>query len=201
MKILKWFLSFEKEEKWLVLMARKGYFLKNVSSLGCYSFDVANPEERIYKIDCRVFNKNFDLRDYVTLFEDSGWNCAFSSIKSPLHYFYTNSPDVNNEIFSDAASKAQRQIRLAKYISSIYVACLLPYLVLFINGSLKFSNVVYLTPGLWDKKGLHFIFAFLFETPFVLFRSFGLIIPLIMMLIPIILYLRGKILYKKTSHI
>ncbi|WP_230875122.1 hypothetical protein [Lysinibacillus cavernae] len=36
--------------------------------------------------------------------------------------------------------------------------------------SLFSIKAAYYTPGLWDKEGLAFLFAFIFETPFALLR-------------------------------
>uniref|UniRef100_UPI001F232C00 DUF2812 domain-containing protein n=1 Tax=Bacillus mycoides TaxID=1405 RepID=UPI001F232C00 len=64
---LKFFLDFEKEEKWLEEMAWKGYQLKS-DTFG-YRFKIAEPEDTKIKIDHRVFNRRSDFINYCTLFE------------------------------------------------------------------------------------------------------------------------------------
>lgn len=63
----------------------------------------------------------------------------------------------------------------------------LPLLVIFyLTDVIDFNAFInpkhlFLTPGLWDKTGTAFWFAFLFETPFALMRGFlWLFIPLTM---------------------
>jgi hypothetical protein len=68
---LKFFLDFEKEEKWLEEMAWKGYQLK--SNAFSYKFRIAKLEYATIKIDHRIFNRRKDFINYCTLFEDSGW--------------------------------------------------------------------------------------------------------------------------------
>lgn len=52
----------------------------------------------------------------------------------------------------------------------------------------------YLTPGLWDKDGTSFIFAFLFETPFALMR----IIPPWLFIALSVLYALTYMRYRKA---
>lgn len=68
---LKFFLDFEKEEKWLEEMAWKGYQLES-NTFG-YTFRYTEPEDATIRIDHRVFSRKSEFMNYCTLFEDSGW--------------------------------------------------------------------------------------------------------------------------------
>ena len=56
---LKFFLDFEKEEKWLEEMAWKGYQLES-TTFG-YTFRYTEPEDATIKIDHRVFSRKVTL--------------------------------------------------------------------------------------------------------------------------------------------
>lgn len=47
--------------------------------------------------------------------------------------------------------------------------------VLSISG-FELKNLTYLTPGLWERTGVDFWGGFLFETPFVVLRTFPYIL-------------------------
>ena len=71
MKIFKFFINYEKEEKWLQDMAEKGYELESVFLR--YKFYKVPEENSIIRIDYRTFKNKRDFIDYCTMFEDSGW--------------------------------------------------------------------------------------------------------------------------------
>lgn len=195
----KLFLSIEKEEAWLEEMSRKGWHLVKTPGLS-YTFEKGEPEERTYRIDFRFFNKQSEMDEYLTLFEDSGWQAVNPNKSRSNFYFYTTRSDSPQEIFSDEASRAQRSYRFATYSFSTFVIIFLPYLVLYISGVISPENVGYLTPGLWQMQGAEFIQHFLFETPFVIMRvGFGYF-PLIVLLIAGLFVLRSYLQYQKVKQ-
>ncbi|PFE60211.1 hypothetical protein CN316_27240 [Bacillus cereus] len=178
---LKFFLDFEKEEKWLEEMAWKGYQLKS-NTFG-YRFKIAEPEDTKIKIDHRIFNRRSDFINYCTLFEDSGWKHIAGKWWSGTQYFKKVNEESEDGIFSDQMSRAGKYKRLSKTCLELAI-CFLPILILFmfnntINlGALVNPKELYFTPGLWDKQGAGFLGSFLFETPFALMRGIaGLFIP------------------------
>lgn len=58
----------------------------------------------------------------------------------------------------------------------------------------------YLTPGLWELKGISFWWAFLFETPFALMRGIGWLIPIAAMLICVGFAMKSRSLYRSDSQ-
>ncbi|QWU43880.1 DUF2812 domain-containing protein [Bacillus sp. NP247] len=178
---LKFFLDFEKEEKWLEEMAWKGYQLKS-NTFG-YKFKIAEPEDTEIKIDHRVFNRRSDFINYCTLFEDSGWKHIAGNWWSGTQYFKKVDEESEDDIFSDQMSRAGKYKRLSKTFLELAI-CYLPLLILFMfNNTVNIGAIInprelYFTPGLWDKQGAAFLGSFLFETPFALMRGIaGLFIP------------------------
>lgn len=182
----KFFIDFEKEEKWLEQMASDGYHLQN-TFLG-YRFKRGEPEAATIKIDFRKFRRKEDFIDYCTMFEDSGWKHLAGTKNSGIQYFKRIDDTAGNGIFSDNHSKASRYKRYATMFFELAISYL-PLLIIFYLTDIIDLNVfvnlkeLYFTPGLWDKTGTSFWFSFLFETPFALMRGFAWsFIPLAMIL-------------------
>lgn len=180
MKKFKIFLSLKKEEEWINSIQEEGYKLVSVSSvMPMYTFEkLANKEMFIpyVRLDFREKSmKKIDYDDYVTLFSDSGWKLIKGSRFGGAQYFQQTSPDVTRGIFSDKDSQESMKKRYVKFGYS-YGFLFLSYSYIFYGGqSGNMSNLLnfkswYLTPNLWSLNGYKFWFAFLFETPFALFR-------------------------------
>ena len=173
---IKFFLDFQKEEKWLETMANKGYhFQRNFMG---YHFQKGKPKTETIKIDFRKFSTREDFIDYCTLFEDSGWKHLAGSKSSGMQYFKKIKDSAGDDIFSDANSKAARYKRYEKMCHE-FALSFIPILVIFyLSDVISFQGFInpkelYFTPGLWDKEGFSFWFSFLFETPFALLRGFA----------------------------
>lgn len=203
MYVFKFFIDFTKEEQWLNEMAINGYELIN-NSFG-YKFKKITPEEATYRIDYRTFKFQKDFIDYCTLFEDSGWRHISGTKSSGKQFFKKISPDSEEDIFSDNLSRASRYKR-ASNIWLTFSLCYLTILISFINTNTinleAFVNPksLYYTPGLWEKTGLDFLGAFLFETPFALSRGFiWLLFPICISFYIYFMYKSYK-LYKYTIN-
>ncbi|TDF89180.1 DUF2812 domain-containing protein [Paenibacillus piri] len=199
----KFFINFDKEEKWLNEMAKQGFKLTN-KSIG-YVFQPSEPENATIKMDYRTFNKQDDFEDYRVLFEDSGWKHIAGTKGSGAQYFKKIDENGNEDIFSDADSKAARYKRISQMWISLATAFIPIFAVLISTGSIDakaFLNpkLLYYTPGLWEETGAAFWRAFLFETPFVLFRVFfWALIPVTIVLYLIFAYKANK-QYQKTQE-
>ena len=178
---IKFFVRFEREEAWLEAMSASGWHLVS-ASYGLYKFHGGQPEKRIYKIDCRNITKQADLLDYISLFTDSGWTSVSPKKNVGNYYFSSLADQPGKDIFSDKASRAGRYLRYAQ-ITGVSLIPLIPiYGALFATGALKMGSWGYLTPGLWQMTGLEFTRHFLFETPFVVLRAIGWMLPLLVVL-------------------
>jgi len=187
MKKFKFFTNFDEEESWLNDMAKQGYHFTKKTMFG-YEFKPGKPENAIIKMDYRTFKKREDFEDYCALFEDSGWEHIAGTKGSGYQYFKKADKQGSEEIFSDIDSKADRYRRLADMWVTLCCS-FIPIFVALIStdsidpGVLLDPKSLYLTPGLWDLNGMAFWRAFLFETPFALFRGFlWLIIPIMIIL-------------------
>ncbi|MBD8070644.1 DUF2812 domain-containing protein [Bacillus sp. PS06] len=203
MRKFKFFLDFDKEEKWLEEMAKKGYQLKD-RTFG-YKFLLTDPEDAKIKIDYRKFKKQEDFIDYCTLFEDSGWKHIAGSKNSGTQYFQKLNDAMEEDIFSDKLSKAGKYKRLSDMFTETTI-CFIPIFVALLTtdvidvNALLHPKELFYTPGLWEMKGISFWGAFLFETPFVLFRSFiWLFIP-VMLILNIVFGYQAKKLYEMNKE-
>lgn len=173
---IKFFLDFQKEEKWLESMANKGYHFQR-TFMG-YHFQRGNSKMETIKIDFRKFRKREDFIDYCTLFEDSGWKHLAGSKSSGMQYFKKVEDSAGDDIFSDPNSKAARYKRYAKMCNELALSFIPFLLIFFLSDTISIKGFInpkdlYFTPGLWDKEGVSFWFSFLFETPFALMRGYA----------------------------
>lgn len=202
MRKFKVFVNFDKEEKWLMTMAQKGYRLEN-TTFG-YKFRRATPEQVTIRIDTRRFNSKQDFVDYCTLFEDSGWKHLAGDKRSSAQYFQKIEGSSDEDIFSDGQSKAERYQRLSLLWLKLSI---IPFVVLMVMSVLHYIDLsaivhprrLYLTPGLWEKSGQHFWNAFWFETPFVAFRAVLLLTIPVQILLYLVFAQKANRLYKLTS--
>ena len=200
MKRFKFFTDFEKEEKWLNEMAREGYaFTKK--SIG-YEFQPAEPERASIKIDYRSFKNKESFEDYRALFDDSGWKHIAGTKSSGLQYFKRKDESGSEDIFSDIDSKAGRYQRLAHMWITLAFTFIPIFIALSMNRAIQVEallnpKLLYYTPGLWEKAGMAFVGAFLFETPFVLLRLSWLSFPVLIFLY-FIFAAKAKKQYQRT---
>lgn len=203
MRKFKFFIDFDKEEKWLEEMAKEGYQLKG-TFLG-YKFEKGEPEETTIRIDFRKFKKKEDFDDYKALFEDSGWEHLVGSKSSGIQYFKKVREDADDDIFSDTDSKAARYKRYANMCFESALSYLPFLMVFYLTNIINFRAFVnpkelYFTPGLWEKTGASFWAAFLFETPFALIRGLAWAIIPVTILLYLFFGIQSKRLYMQKSN-
>lgn len=199
MKKYKYFINFEKEEKWLMEMAKQGFLLEN-RSFG-YRFRRVEPEEAIIKVDFRKFNNKEDFLDYCTLFEDSGWKHIVGDRKSGYQYFKSMDKRETDDIFSDSVSKAGKYYRLSKMFMDLamgylFIVIIMNYIGIINVDAIFNPKLLYFTPGLWEMTGIAFLAAFLFESPFALGRGFAWAFFPITMILYVIFAIKAKRLYE-----
>lgn len=202
MRKFKFFIDYDKEEKWLNSMAKRGYELKKVS-FG-YKFSSSTPQECNIKIDCREFKNKKDFVDYCTLFEDSGWKHICGNKYSGTQYFKKVDANGYDDIFSDRMSKSERYKRLSNMWMKTAITCLCIILALGAVGVVNLKafinpKLLYLTPGLWNLDGTRFWDAFWFETPFAIYRGILLLIPIVFIILYFIFSYRADKLYKREN--
>lgn len=129
MKKIKFFLQFDKEEKWLEYMANQGWMLYRKSLF--YYFRKIVPETKTIRIDYREIKSKKDFLDYCALFEDSGWKHIAGTKSSGTQYFLKMNNNSMEDIFSDTFSRAGRYKRLSNMwlsCASIFIPLLLAHL-------------------------------------------------------------------------
>lgn len=151
MREFKYFIDFDKEEKWLEELAKQGYHLEDVS-FG-YKFRLANSKDTKIKIDYRRFKKQEDFIDYCTLFEDSGWKHIAGKKRSGTQYFKKVDEESADDIFSDNISRVGKYKRLSKMFIELAMCYLLLLVVLITTDSINLGattnpKLLYLTPGI-----------------------------------------------------
>ena len=105
------FHSFEKEEHWLNDLAQHGWRLTSYSNDEVeetqYTFE-HDPSVKgmTYKIDFRPMKDKDEFNDYVTIFEESGWQSI-----APKHTYwkYIFISKEGTDIYSDASSLVERE--------------------------------------------------------------------------------------------
>ncbi|MCL2593196.1 MAG: DUF2812 domain-containing protein [Defluviitaleaceae bacterium] len=202
MKKIKFFLNFQKEEKWLKQMAAQGYQLKKQGPI--YTFEPAPPKQTNIKIDYRHFKKQQDFLNYRSIFEDSGWQHISGTKNSGNQYFKQIDDNSYDDIFSDTTSRAGRYKRLANMMLFMFVIILPLVIISSTKGTLGIDiflnpRTLYYTPGLWERSGLEFWQAFLFETPFALMRGLSSSISLAILISYVLLTIKSLTLYRKAS--
>ncbi len=126
----------EKEENWLNEMSKKGWHLDNTGFI-TYTFRKGESEDIIYRLDFKII-RNENIDDYITLFEDAGWE--YISKMGPWYYFRTEAKkDKNQELYSDNTSKIRmyNSLRWLLIILCAPVAYNLPNLYRRIIEALK----------------------------------------------------------------
>lgn len=200
MKKFKVFVDLDKEEKYLNKMAKKGHILKKYSAFGRYHFEDGVPQDLQYRVDYRTFNKKSEFLNYVTLFEDTGWRHVYGKRYSGSHYFLPVSEHVSDDIFSDKESKAKRHKRLSGICMQSVLMLMVYVIVVLTSISFNLSNLFFLTPGLWEMKGIRFWKAFWFEFPFMLMR----VVPVIILIFMVVLYgiwaYKAKKIYEESIN-
>ncbi|MDD3140968.1 MAG: DUF2812 domain-containing protein [Lachnospiraceae bacterium] len=200
MKKYKVFVDIGKEEKYLNKMSENGYEFKKYSQFGFYTFEKGLPKSRNYKIDYRQFKNKAELSNYIALFEDSGWKHVYGKRYNGSQYFLPKSKDAK-DIFSDNESRATLYKRLYEQCAMAVIMGLLYFIIVLISVNFNISNLLFLTPGLWEKTGVEFRRAFWFEAPFVILR----IIPIIYLFGFTVIYAiwgtKAKKIYKEKLQI
>ncbi|GGD60051.1 DUF2812 domain-containing protein [Paenibacillus nasutitermitis] len=178
MKIFKLFMNYDKEERYLEEMARKGNRLTKKGLF--YTFKKQAPQQMAVQIDYRQLKRKQDYQDYLSLFENAGWLHIAGTRSSGEQYFMKMSIDREEDlaIFSDRISSARRYLKKA-FHSMIQACCMLLIIALFQYWDIvDFTGLwnpqeFFYTPGLWEKTGSAFRKSFLFELIFVVIFRFG----------------------------
>ncbi len=129
-----------KEENWLRQMSNEGWHLNSVGLFN-YEFIKGAPKDIIYKFDYKPF-KNEKIDDYITLFEDSGWE--YVARFAGWFYFRAEAKgNFSSELYNDNASKVKkyRTLRWVLIIACVPIVINLPNLLGRIIRTLSYDIV------------------------------------------------------------
>lgn len=181
MKVFKVFYKFETEERFLNNMLEKGWLFTNRSFFGFYHFEKATSSDGKIRIDYRIFKNKNEYEDYRNMFLDFGWINIKGNAYNGKQYFISKNSDVDATLFSTKQSAQDRYKRMLT-LSIIYTFLFFIYFYTSLNNY-HTSQIEYgrnwfgfYTPGLWEKTGFEFIFAFLFELPLALLRTLPILL-------------------------
>jgi Protein of unknown function (DUF2812) len=163
MKKFKWFISIEKEERWLNEQLQKGYRCTNISGLGVYTFEKTD-KTYVMRLDYQDYLSKKKLVEYKGIYEDFGWSYLKGYWLSGIRYWQKESDD-QDEIFSDRESRSHYYKRIMGY-SFWFGMIFLVYSFTYYRDSSLYHE------GLWSMENELFWKAFIFETPFVLLKLF-----------------------------
>jgi len=201
MKAYKIFFNTLKEEKWIQELAEDGWLIEKIG----FGYTFRKVEKKLYnlKMDYRIFSKQDEFEEYVTMYEDFGWKHIAGDKSSGSQYFIHEDNEMQSELFSDEDSQRARIMRIRKMLRQTMAIALVFFTVLLSQKSITISALInpkklYLTPGLWDMSGSAFWSAFWSETPFVLFRGLFMYALPIMIIIYIIFSYKVQHEYNKS---
>lgn len=179
------FADLEAQENWINAFRKQGYRFVAKHFPCTYLFEKVSDTIPVTRIDYREFKHKADYHDYLQLFKDTGWQHLTGSQSSGIHYFQQTDISSATKIYSNTDSYADLYKRYSEYAST-WSFVMLIFFIVFLNSGTTYSllnpQTAYLTPGLWEKTGQAFWSAFVFETPFALWR---LIAPYIWLIISI----------------
>lgn len=196
MKKFRLFMDIQKEENWLNKMAKQGWLCRHVSSIGIYHFEQTAATDQVIRIDYQTFKTKEAKNRYIELYEEYGWK----HLGGTGTQYWLKPADGMDELFSDNTSQKAYLRRLLEYYGTSTLIFFVLTIALFNNFS-QYRNLkdAYFTPGLWDKEGLNFLFAFLFETPFAVLRFGTPWFFLICLAVLLIMYVKYQTRIKKLE--
>lgn len=201
MKVYKIFINNLKEEAWITQMANDGWLIERMGL--AYTFRKVDKKQYNIKMDYRLFTKQEDFEEYVTMYEDFGWKHIAGGKSSGSQYFVHDKLGEKIELFSDEDSQKAKIMRIRKMLRQTLTITLVFFIILLSQKHITISALLnpkelYLTPDLWNMTGSEFWSAFWLETPFALFRGVLLYALPTMIIIYIIFSYKVQYDYNKS---
>ncbi|MBA2176250.1 DUF2812 domain-containing protein [Halobacillus locisalis] len=118
------------EEKWLTEMAEQGFHFSKYK-FGLYTFKKAEAADYVYKLDYKG-SSDQDLEEYVTFFEDAGWEHVDRF--HGWHYFrkVKNGSEEEPVIYSDRHSESQKYKSLVNFLIPIFLMTVAIFLTIIV---------------------------------------------------------------------
>ena len=115
-KISKWFWvwNLDQEKAFLEEKAREGLILNRVG-LGRYNFEEGEPQDLVYQMDFKGFDRKMSESEYLQLYQDAGWTLA-GRLGSWYYFSQESSEGQDLGLFNDNASKAAVYKRILGFL-------------------------------------------------------------------------------------
>lgn len=127
----KWFIDFEKEEKWINEMAQIGMNFTDYSPFR-YSFEKGTPGEYIYRIELLKERPSHPgSRVYIDFMEDNGVECVSTFYR--WAYFRKKASEGPFDIYSDVDSRIIHYKRVAALAGAIAAANLIIAIINYLD--------------------------------------------------------------------
>ncbi|MDR7869400.1 MAG: DUF2812 domain-containing protein [Tissierellaceae bacterium] len=155
--------DYEKEEKYLSQMSKKGYRLKKITFPGFYTFEDVDPEDIVYRLSFKNPRES-DFNNYIQMFKDNGWEYAFDFMG--WSYFRKSGDQKNTEIFSDDESRVEE-------VNKVFKSRFLPILIAF--TSIVIPNAMNVFNGSFQNSAtLFIIFVYALYVFLITYCGYGL---------------------------
>ncbi len=161
----KLFTSLQEEEHWINSIQSEGYQLVKVTPwTATYHFEKCSRTPHPVRLDFHEHIAKGEYSNYLSLFEDCGWQPIQGSRRCGIHYFQQTIETSSTEIFLIPNRKS--------ILFTLPKLCLLLFRIIsdfiFIHYQVGLQNGYtlwnpkswYLTPGLWERTGTSFGLVF-----------------------------------------
>jgi len=134
--------NFEKEQTWLEEQAREGWLLERKSFN--YHFIKSEPQEMVYRVDYYSITDKKKKEEYMTIFEESGWEFVHGS--SGWNYFRIPTDQFDVDIYSDPQSRIEQLKRISQDIFGIFIIYFITFTVIY--NFERWFDLIYFIPML-----------------------------------------------------
>ncbi|MBC2327951.1 DUF2812 domain-containing protein [Listeria booriae] len=140
--------DYEKEQRFLQDMTSKGWYFKAYKGFRYY-FEKGEPDDYVYRIDYK--EPLDDLNEYLSVFEDAGWEVVlqYPIFHGAWIYFRKPNHDENVEIFTSDESRLSLLKKIRTRWTTFGVSiCALLLLILLVNLLISSLLITWLIPAL-----------------------------------------------------
>ncbi|MFE6167932.1 DUF2812 domain-containing protein [Viridibacillus arvi] len=196
----RWFIDFEREEKWLNDNLQKGYTLIAKNMFGVYHFVEMQNSMKILRLDFQRIKSAHNFESYKSQFEEVGWKHIDGKKGNSFHY-WIKEKNGNDKILSDKQSFNSVYAKLSSHYATLMLILLC--LIMFVNQTID-PNPFILNPlkainytNLLSMNGFEFVFFSAWSIVIMIFR----VVPIWLLFFIAFMWLKQFLKYKKVEKI